>query len=159
VLEAALRRTRERMAADERKARRQRASGFHNRPLRAAGVGDHRRLTDVLVELRQQRDVGLHRGRENHDVGFGEDDEIVGRDVDGVQPHRGLEHVLVVDADDQRLGPQLARRERDGPADQAQTDDADLLEYRRRSRGGAGTAGLDYGELGHLRFKSSDFRL
>ena len=32
------------------------------------------------------------------EVGLGEHDEIVGRDVDRVQPHRRLEHVLVVDA-------------------------------------------------------------
>ena len=43
------------------------------------------------------------------EVGFGEDDQIVGGDVDGVQPHRRLEHVLVVDADDQRRRPELAR--------------------------------------------------
>ena len=32
------------------------------------------------------------------EVGLGQDDEIVGGDVDGVQPHRRLEDVLVVDA-------------------------------------------------------------
>ena len=38
-------------------------------------------------------------GRREHDeVRLGEHDQIVGRDVDRVQPHRRLEHVLVVDA-------------------------------------------------------------
>ena len=102
--------------------------------LRAAGVGDHRRLTHVLVELREQRDVLPDRRREDHDVGLGQDDQIVGRDVDRVQPHRRLEHVLVVDADDQRLRPELARRQRDRAADQTEADDADLVEDRRVPR-------------------------
>ena len=65
--------------------------------------------------------------------------EIVGGDVDGVQPHRGLEHVLVVDGDDERGRPELARRQRNRSADQPEPDDADLLEDRRLS--GAGRPG------------------
>ena len=73
----------------------------------------------------------LDRRREDDDVRLGEHDQVVGRDVDGVQPHRRLEHVLVVDADDQRLRPELPRRQRDRTANQAEADDADLVEDRR----------------------------
>ena len=142
VLEAALRGAAERMAADEREARRQQPRGVDDRALGAAGVGDDRRLTDVLVELREQRDVLPHRRREDHDVGLGQHDQVVGRDVDRVQPHRRLEHVLVVDADDQRLRPDLPRRQRDRSADQAEADDADLLEDGRLpARRAAGPVG------------------
>ena len=48
---------------------------------------------DVLVQFRQQRDIDLDRRRQDDDVGFGEDDEIVGGDVDRVHAHRGLEDV------------------------------------------------------------------
>ncbi len=108
-----MRRAGQRVAADEREAGRQRAGRLDNLALRAPRVRDHGRLTHVLVELFEQRDVRPDRRRQNHDVGLGKDDEIVGGDVDGVQPHRGLEDVLVVDADDQRLRPQLPRRQRD----------------------------------------------
>ena len=82
----------------------------------------------------EQRDVLLHRRREDDDVRLGEDDEIVGGDVDRVQPHRRLEDVLVVDADDQRARPQLAGAQRNRPADQPEPDDADLREDRRLRR-------------------------
>ena len=107
------------------------ARRLDDRPLRAAGVGDDGRLAHVLVEFAEQRDVLPDRRREDHEVGLGQHDQIVGRDVDRVQPHRRLEHVLVVDADDERRRPDLARRQRDRPADQAEADDADLLKDRR----------------------------
>ena len=61
-----------------------------------------------------------------------------------MEPHRRLEHVLVVDGDDERRRPDLPRRQRNRSADQPQADDADLLEDRRcPSR----RAGLDNGEF------------
>src|SRR5262249_19508058 len=51
----------------------------------------------------------------------------------------------VVDGDDERRRPELARAQSDGPADQAEADDADLLEDERR--GGRALAGLDDREL------------
>ena len=131
MLEAAVGRPRERMPADEREARRQRRRGRHDAALRAAGVGDDGRRPDVGVEIGEHGDVLLHRRREDHDVGLGQHDEIVGRDVDRVQPHRRLEHVLVVDRDHQRRRPQLARPERDRSADQPEADDADPVEDGR----------------------------
>ena len=98
VLQAAFRRAGQRMTADEREPRRQRPRGAHDLALRAAGIGDDRRPADVFVELAQQRDVLLDRRREDDEVRLGEDDQVVGRDVDRVQAHRRLEHVLVVDA-------------------------------------------------------------
>ena len=59
-------------------------------------------------------------------VGFRQHDEVVGRHVDGMQAHRRLEDVLVVDGDDERGRPELPRRQRDGAADQPEADDADL---------------------------------
>ena len=89
----------------------------------------------------EQREVLPHRRGQDDEVGLGQHDQVVGRDVDRVQPHRRLEHVLVVDGDDERRRPELARGQRDRPADQAETDDADLLEDRRlRLRAGAGRA-------------------
>ena len=60
-------------------------------------------------------------------VGFGQDNQIVRGHVDSVQPHRGLEHIFVVDPDHERGRPQLARRQRTRSSDQSQADDADLL--------------------------------
>jgi hypothetical protein len=48
-----------------------------------------------------------------------------------MQPHRRFEHVLIVDADDQRRRPDFARRQRNRSADQPETDDADFLENGR----------------------------
>ena len=79
----------------------------------------------------EQREVLADRRGQDDQVGLGQHDQIVGRDVDGVQPHRRLEHVLVVDGDHERRRPELPRRQRDRAADQAQADDADLLEDRR----------------------------
>ena len=67
MLEAARRRAAERMAADEREPRRQRARRLDDLALGAAGVGDHGRRADVLVELREQREVLPHRRREDHE--------------------------------------------------------------------------------------------
>src|SRR5439155_6222125 len=131
VLKAAARRAGERVTAYEREAWRQRSCGRDDFALRAAGIGDDRRLSHVLVELVEQRDVLLHRGVEDDDVGFGEDDQIVGRDVDGVHTHRRLEDVLVVDGDDERRRPELAHRLGDRSADETEANDADLLENRR----------------------------
>ena len=152
VLEPALRRARERVAADEREARRQRAGGRHDAALRAAGVGDDGRLADVLVQIREQRDVGPHRRGEDDEVRFREDDEVVGRHVDRVQPHRRFEHVLVVDADDERLRPELACRQRDGSTDEPEAHDADFVENRRLPLRVLSTR-LDDGELLHCRFQ------
>ena len=80
----------------------------------------------------EQREVLPDRRREDDEVRFGQHDQVVGGDVDGVQPHRRLEHVLVVDGDDERRRPELARRQRNRAADQPEADDADLL---RRSGG------------------------
>src|SRR5438132_12454730 len=51
VLEAAARRAGERVTAHEREAWRQRSCGRDDFALRAAGIGDDRRLSHVLVEL------------------------------------------------------------------------------------------------------------
>ena len=79
-------------------------------------------------------------GRREHDqVRFSQHDQIVGGDIYGMEPHRRLEHVLVVDGNDEGGRPQLARRERNRSANQAQADDADLL---RRSAVGPRVAEL-----------------
>ena len=87
---------------------RQRPRGLDDRALGAAGVGDDGRLADVLVQLGEQLDVLPDRRGQNHEIDLGEHDRIVGGDVDGVQPHRRFEHVLVVDGDDERRRPELA---------------------------------------------------
>ena len=133
MLEPASSGARQRMAADEREARRQRPRRGDDLALRAAGVGDDGGFAHVLVELLQQRDVLPDRRGEHDEIGFGQDDEIVRGDVDRVQPHRRFEDVLVVHGDHQRRRPQLARLERDRPANQPQADDPDLLEDRRRA--------------------------
>ena len=60
-----------------------------------------------LVEPIENRQILAHGSGQNHDVGFSEHDRIVCCDVDGVQPHRRLEDVLVVDADHERRRPDL----------------------------------------------------
>ena len=135
VLEAADRRAAERMPADEREARpaAARAASTIARFVLPVSVTTAA-LLHVLVELVEQRQVLPHRRRQNHEVGLGEHDRIVGGDVDGVQPHRGLEHVLAVDADDERRRPELPRRQGDRSADQPEADDADPLERRAARR-------------------------
>ena len=91
-----------------------------------------RTLSSSSVE---QREVLPHRRRQDDEVGLGEDDQVVGRHVDRVQAHRRLEHVLVVDGDDERLRPDLPRGQRDRSADEPQPDDADFVEDRRLSFG------------------------
>ncbi len=66
--------------------------------------------------------------------------EVVGRDVDRVQPHRRLEHVLVVDPMTSDVGQSSPRRQRDRAADQPEADDADLVEDRRLRRRAGGRA-------------------
>ncbi len=100
-------------------------------------------LPDVLVEQAKQFDVLPHGRGEDHEIGFGEHDGIVRRDVDRMQPHRRLEHVLVVDADDQRRRPDLPRRQGNRSADQPETDDADFLEDGRLRRPPVQRARLD----------------
>jgi hypothetical protein len=131
----------ERVAADEGEARRQCPGSVDDRPLGAAGIRDDRRLPDVLVELGQQRDVLTHGRGENDQVGLGEHHHVVGRDVDGMETHRRLEDILVIDSDDQRRRPELTRREGNRPADETEPDNADLLEHR--GLGGYRAAGLD----------------
>ena len=75
VLEPAAAAPAERMAADEREPRRQRAA----RPRRSSRLVLPVSVTtagcaDVLVELVEQREVLPHRRREDHEVGFGEHD-------------------------------------------------------------------------------------
>ena len=107
---------------------------------------------DVVVERLEQRDVLARRGREHDQVRFGQHDQIVGGDVYGMEPHRRLEHVLVVDRNYQGGRPQLARREGNRSADQAESDNADLREDRRLALGT--TSWLDDREF-HLRFTIS----
>ncbi len=137
MVQAAGRRAAKRMPANAREARRQMPRRLDNRALRAAGVSHDCWLAHVLVELADERQVLTHRRRQNHDVRLGQDDEVVGRDIDGVQPHRCLEHVLVVDADDKRARPDLPGRQRDRSADQAQTDNPDPGEEWRLTFGHA----------------------
>jgi hypothetical protein len=95
-------------------------------------------------------------GRRQHDqVRFRDHDQVVGGDVDGVQPHRRLEDVLIVDPDHERCRPQLARLERNRPADQAEADNPDLAEDGSLA---LRAAGLDDGKFLHFRFQISDFR-
>ena len=149
MLQPAFGRARQRMAADERESRRQRPGRGDDGAFGAAGVGDHGGPMHVLVELREKRDVLADRRRKYDEIRFGEHDEIVGGDIDRVQPHRGLENVFAVDRDDERRRPQLPRRKCDRPADEAQSDDADLFEDDRLRR--ERPSRLDDGKVGRLR--------
>ena len=86
---------------------------------------------DVVGQLPENLEVLLNGRRENHEIRFGKHDRIVCGDVDGVQHHRALEHVLAIDANHETGRPDLPRRERDRSADQPQPDDADALKDRR----------------------------
>ena len=141
VLESALCRAAQWMAADEGEPRRQGPRCIDHGSLRPACVGDDGRLPDVVVEIREERDVLSGRRGKNHEVGLCEHDQIVCSHIDRVPAHRLFEHVLVVDTDNERTWPDLAGGQSDRSADQAQADDADLLENRPLPL--AGAAGLN----------------
>ena len=112
-----------------------RRAASHRDPLRAAGIGDHGRLSHVFGQLIEEEQVLPHRRRQDDEVGLGEDEQIVGRHVDRVQPHRRFEHVLAVDGNDERRRPDAPGGQRDRTADETQPDDPDLGEDRRLSLG------------------------
>ena len=72
------------------------------------------------------------RSGQHDELHVGRHDEVVGADVRGVRAHRGLDHVLAIDGDDQHRGPQPPHAERDRRADQAEADDGDALKGRVR---------------------------
>ncbi len=51
-------------------------------------------------------------------VGFGENDEVVSRDVDGVEAHGHFEDILRIDTNHERGRPKLPRRQGDGAPDE-----------------------------------------
>jgi hypothetical protein len=128
VLEPARRRSAEGMPANEREARRQLPRGRDDVPLRAAGIGDDGGPCQAFVELPEPQEILSHGSGEDHHVGVREDEKVVRGDVDRMQPHGRLEHVLVVHRNDERLRPELACRERNRSPDQTEADDPDLLE-------------------------------
>ena len=134
MLDAAARRAAERVAADEREPIRKRRGRLDHGPLCAACVRDDGGSRDVVWQLAENFEVLLNRRGENHEVGVGQHDRIVGGHVDGMEHHRPLEDVLAIDADDERRRPDLPRRERNRSADETQSDDADALKDRRLPR-------------------------
>ena len=115
------------MTADEGKSVRQRRRGFDDRPFRTASICHDRGAHDVVWQRFEDLQILLNRRGENDEVGVGQHDRIVGRDIDGMKDHRPLEHILLIDADDEPGGPGLSSRERNRSAYQPQTDDADPL--------------------------------
>src|SRR5258706_11115766 len=128
MFQPAFRRAAERMAPDEAEPRRKPAGSVNHGALRAPNVGDDGGLPQVVVEHREQFDVLPDGRREDHEIRLGEHDGIVRRDVDRMQPHRALEDVFVVDADDERRGPDLASRQLNRSAAQPESDYAYSLE-------------------------------
>ena len=96
------RRTAQAVAADERESRRQ-PRRRDNRALGAAYVGDDGGPADLLGNLSSSAMFCRPARRAPPDP-LPQDDQIVGRDVDRMQSHRMLEHVLVVDTDHERDG-------------------------------------------------------
>jgi hypothetical protein len=122
------------MTANERKPIGQRRRGFDDRPFRAAGVCHDRGAHDVVRQRVEDFQILPDRRGENDEVGVGQNDWIVRGDIDGMKDHCALQHILLIDADDEPGRPCLSSGERNRSAYQSQTDDADPLKNWRLPR-------------------------
>ena len=104
---------------------------FHGAALGTADIGDHRVGGDMLVQFGQHVDVLVDRRRQHDEVRFGHDDRVIGRDVDRMQDHRLLQHLLAVDADHEGGRPLLPDRKGNRAANESEAHDRDLVEERR----------------------------
>ncbi len=69
-------------------------------------------------ELSKYLEVLLNGCREDDEIRLGQHHRIVCGNVDGVQYHRALEHVLPIDPNDETGRPDLPRRKRDRSSDE-----------------------------------------
>ena len=136
MVDAAPRSAPQRVAPDEGQPGRQHGCTRDDRPLRAPDIGDDGVSLNMRLEIFHQLDVLPDRRGENDQVGVRHHHRVIGGHVDGMTHHRLLEHILVVDTDQQTSRPLLTRRQRDRPTDQTQANDGDPVEERTCGSGG-----------------------
>ena len=54
---------------------------------------------------------GPAEGVLGREIGLGQHNRVVGRDIDRMEDHRPFEHIFAIDANDQAFRPDLARRD------------------------------------------------
>ena len=108
---------------------------FHDVSLGATDIGNERVTSEMLGDLRQQTNVLLDRGRKHHQVSACEVGDPVCGAVDRAAPRRVRQDGRAVNGGDADRGPALTDRQRDRPANQAETNDRYVLKRRFFSSG------------------------
>jgi hypothetical protein len=113
VLDTAARGAAKRVAADERQTGRQISRRRDNFAFRAPSVGDDSAAGHVVWKAHQELKVLSYWSGKDDEIDVGENDRIVGRNVNCMEHHRFLEGVLGVNGHDEPGWPQLPGRKGD----------------------------------------------
>ena len=89
------------------------------------------------------------RDGQHDEFRFGDDDGIVGADVDRAEPDAGLEPIVAVHADDERRRERLPGGKRNRGAQRAEPDDREPIEDRRALRPASGLHDRQERPVGH----------